>query len=231
MGWTMEKEVGQNERERVDRMKERLFIQKMKERNRIEEFIHTVLKSSSIGGVEVQPTPVGTRIIIHTSNPGLVIGSGGEKIKQLSRDIETKFKIENPQIDVQKISNPDLNPVVVAHLLAAAIENGVNFKRLGNQQLERIMRAGAIGCEIVFSGKFSGQRARTERFYAGYLKKCGEPSERDVLKGYTVANPRMGNVGVHVKIMLVNPSQLIEGERENIESEKKKEILASEEVQ
>ena len=68
--------------------------------------------------------------------------------------------------------------------------------------MQRIMESGAIGCEIVLSGKISGQRGRRERFIAGYLKKCGEPAKRDVAVGFAVANPKLGNIGVTVKIML-----------------------------
>jgi small subunit ribosomal protein S3 len=39
------------------------------------------------------------------------------------------------------------------------------------------MQAGAIGCEMIFTGKLSGERARKERFAAGYIKKAGETSD------------------------------------------------------
>ena len=78
----------------------------------------------------------------------------------------------------------------------------MNYKRLGNFYLNRIMQAGAIGCELVFSGKLAGERSRKERFAAGYLKKAGDTAERFVLKGFAVATPRLGNVGITVKIMI-----------------------------
>ncbi len=188
-------------------MKERLFIKKAKRQIGLEEFIKNNFHLAKFGDIEIQNTPVGTRIIIYTVTPGLVIGSGGEKIREMSEQIKEKFGIENPQIDVQKITNPDINPSIIAKNIAIAIENNVNYKRLGNHYVSRIMRAGAVGCEIVLAGKFSGQRARTERFNAGYLKKCGDPSEKDVIKGFMVANPRLGNVGIHVKIMIRPPSK------------------------
>ena len=183
-------------------MKERLFIQKSKEHVKLEEFVRRQFAQAKCGSIEVQYTPVVTRIILHTTTPGLIIGSGGERIKETVELIKKEFKIENPQIDVQRIENPDIDPVIIAQTLATAIESGVNFKKLGNFYLQRIMEAGAIGCEIVLSGKVSGQRSRRERFVAGYLKKCGEPAKRDVDKGFAVANPKLGNIGITVKIML-----------------------------
>lgn len=188
-------------KEKGSTMKERLFIQKSKEHVKLEEFIRKQFSQAKCGSIEVQYTPVVTRIILHTTTPGLIIGSGGERIKETVELIKKEFKIENPQIDVQRIDDPDLDPVIIAQTLATSIESGVNFKKLGNFYLQRIMEAGAIGCEIVLSGKLSGQRGRRERFVAGYLKKCGEPSKRDVDKGFAVANPKLGNIGVTVKIM------------------------------
>jgi small subunit ribosomal protein S3 len=183
-------------------MKERIFITKAKEHVALVEFLRKQFGQAKFGDIEVQHTPVVTRIIVYTTTPGLVIGSGGERVQEVSAMLKKKFGIENPQIDVQKISNPDLNATVVAQSIVSAIENGVNHKKLGNFYLQKIMNAGAIGCELVFSGKISGERSRKVRFAAGYLKKSGKPSEDDVVKGFAVANPRLGNIGITVKIMI-----------------------------
>ena len=182
-------------------MKERIFIQKSKENQIMEEFIKKRFSTAKCGRIEVQRTPIMTRIIIYTTTIGLVIGTGGEKIKEAIEILREKFKIENPQIDVQKIENPDLDPFIVAQNIAYAIESGTNHKRMGNFYIQRVMTAGAVGVEIVITGKVSGERSRKERFIAGYLKKCGHPAQVDVLKGYALATPRLGNVGVTVKIM------------------------------
>ena len=186
-------------------MKERIFIQKAKELVNLQEFIRKQFTQAKCGEIEIQHTPIVTRIVIHTTTPGLVIGTGGEKIRETAELLKQKFKIENPQIDVQKIMDPDMNPAVVAQAITAAIESGVNYKRLGNQYLQRIMESGAIGCEIVFSGKVSGQRSRTQRFSAGYLKKAGDPAMKDVITGFAVASPKLGSIGITVKIMINQP--------------------------
>ena len=183
-------------------MKERLFIQKAKEQVRLEEFVRKQFAQAKCGNIEVQHTPLVTRIVLHTTTPGLIIGSGGERIKETVEILKKEYGIENPQIDVQRIDNPDLDSNIVAQTIATSMESGVNFKKLGNYYMQRIMESGAIGCEIVLSGKISGQRGRRERFIAGYLKKCGEPAKRDVAVGFAVANPKLGNIGVTVKIML-----------------------------
>jgi small subunit ribosomal protein S3 len=190
-------------------MKERLFIDKARNKQLLEEFLKKQFTDANCGDIEVQYTPVGTKIVIHTTTPGLVIGRGGEKIKEISDILKDKFKIDNPQIDVQKIENPNLNPKVLAKSIAEGIEKNMNYKRLGGIYTKKIMDAGAIGCEIVFSGKFRGQRGFKERFIEGYLKKCGDPSVKDVLKGFAVANPKLGNVGISVKIMIRFPERAV----------------------
>src|SRR3989344_4854465 len=141
-------------------MKERIFIQKAKEQIELEEFIRSQFRQAKVGDIEIQHTPVVTRIVLYTTTPGLIIGSGGERIKETVEVLKKEFNIENPQIDVQKIDNPDMDPNIVAQTIAAAIESGVNFKKLGNYYKQRIMESGAIGCEIIMSGKISGQRGR-----------------------------------------------------------------------
>ena len=58
-------------------MKERLFIQKAKEQVKLQEFIRKQFTQAKCGEVEIQYTPVVTRIILYTTTPGLIIGSGG----------------------------------------------------------------------------------------------------------------------------------------------------------
>ncbi len=212
-------------------MKERLFIQKAKESVTMEEFIRHRFAAAKCGRIEVQRTPIMTRIVIHTTTVGLVIGTGGEKIRETIEVLKEKFKMENPQIDVQKIDNPDLDPYIVAQNIAYAIESGTSYKRLGNFYLMKVMNAGAVGAEIIVSGKLAGERSRKERFVAGYLKKCGYPAQRDVLKGFTVANPRLGNIGVTVKIMPSYEPEIpvIEAVKEAAAKEEPKKTEAKEE--
>jgi small subunit ribosomal protein S3 len=191
----------------------------MKENARLMNFIRNEFRQAKCGTIEVQHTPIMTRILIYTTTPGLIIGSGGENIKRVVDILREQYKIENPQIDVKKIDNPDLDAQIVAQSIASSIESGVSYKRLGNYYVSKIMETGAIGCEIIITGKLSGERSRRERFVEGYIKKCGEPSESDVIKGFAVANPKLGNIGITVKIMLVH-TDILKG-MQNIEPEPK----------
>ncbi len=204
-------------------MKERIFIKEAGKYVQIENFIKQRFSDVKCGNIDVQRTPLGTRIIIHTLTPGIIIGNKGKNIEELNEEIKEKFGIKNPQIDVQKVKDPDLEPNIVAQKIAASIERGVNYKKLGNFYLSKIMDAGAIGAEIVIAGKFSGERGRTARFIDGYVKKAGHEAELNVVKGFATANPKLGTCGITVSIMLRRPKPILNLPEEDEEKKSKKE--------
>jgi small subunit ribosomal protein S3 len=151
--------------------------------------------------VEIKRLPIGTQVRLYVERPGMVIGRKGKSIQRLTDELEKKFKLENPQIEAVEIKNPELNGPIMAKRTAFSLERGINIRRLGYLTLRRIMNAGARGAEIKISGKVAGERSRDYRFYAGYLSKAGEPSEKLVSKGYATAHTKPGTVGVQVKVM------------------------------
>ena len=156
---------------------------------------------AGFGGLDVQRTPMGTRVTLITERPGIVIGRRGSAIKNLTRAIEEDFKFDNPQVEVQEVENPNLNAQIMAEKLAFALERGWHFRRAGHSTIRRVMDAGARGCHIVIAGKLTGQRHRTEKFKEGYIKFCGEPKLKDIDKGFAVAKLKPGVIGVTVEIM------------------------------
>jgi small subunit ribosomal protein S3 len=133
--------------------------------------------------------------------PGLVIGRGGETIRELASILEEKFHVSNPQISVSEIEIPELNAYVVASKLASTLQRGVHFRRAGFWALNQVIEAGALGAEIVISGKLRTERARYEKFKSGYLPKCGEPPLRYMRKAEVHVQLKPGMFGVRVRIM------------------------------
>jgi len=180
---------------------ERLFIKQGLKRAELEEYLEKELEKSGYGGVDIRRIPTGTRVALYVERPGMVIGRKGRSIKQLTDDLAQKYKLENPQVEVVEIKVPELSGPVMAKRIAFALERGIKYRRVGYTALRRIMRAGARGAEIVISGKLSGERSRTGRFYDGYLKKAGEPALKFVSYGFAVAKLKPGVIGVKVRIM------------------------------
>ena len=73
----------------------------------LNEFFSAALKDAGYGGIEVQKTPVGARITVYVTRPGLAIGRKGVGIKDLMTKIEQKFGLQNPQISVLEVPNPE----------------------------------------------------------------------------------------------------------------------------
>jgi small subunit ribosomal protein S3 len=183
---------------------EQQFIDDGLRRTQIDEFFADELARAGYGGMELAQTPMGTQIVLKAEKPGMVIGKGGKNIRKITTELEERFDLDDPQIDVQEVDEPDLNAQIVADRLANALERGWYFRKAGHTTIDRIMDAGALGAEIVLSGKVTGARSRVEKFNRGYVKHNGEPAEEIVDHGVGTAVMKLGTIGVQVKIIPPN---------------------------
>ena len=167
----------------------------------IDEFLEKRLHSAGFGGAEVARTPLGTRVIIYATRPGLVIGRRGSNIIELTRLLEERFKLQNPQIAVSEIEVPELNARVMGSRIADAVQRGIHFRRTGFWALNQIMKAGAIGAEIVIRGKLTSQRHRYEKYREGYIVRSGDPALKNVRSAVTSVQLKQGLIGISVKIV------------------------------
>jgi small subunit ribosomal protein S3 len=170
----------------------------------VHEFLSKELSRAGYGGMMMNRTPMGIQITVYAEKPGMVIGKGGKLIRKLTRDLDRNFRLDNPQIDVQDVGKAELNAQVVANRLASSLERGWYFRKAGQTTLRRVMESGALGCEIIMSGKVTGPRSRVEKFLSGYVKHSGKPSQEIVDHGYAVAVKKLGTIGCQVRIVPPN---------------------------
>ena len=180
---------------------EKKFVQDGFTKALVNEYLAKELNRAGYGGMQMNRTPMGTQITVYAEKPGMVIGKGGKLIRKITRDLDRRFRLDNPQVDVQDVGKGDLNSQVVANRLASSLERGWYFRKAGQSMLRRVMDSGARGCEIVISGKLTGPRSRTEKFIAGYIKHSGKPAIEIVDKGYSVAVKKLGVIGCQVRII------------------------------
>ena len=180
---------------------EQQFIENGLQRAQIDEFFQDELDRAGYGGMNIAKTPMGTQIVLKAEKPGMVIGKGGKNIRKITTTLTEEFGMDDPQVDVQEVDEPDLNARIVADRLANALERGWYFRKAGHTTIDRIMEAGALGAEIVLSGKVTGARSRVEKFNRGYIKHNGEPAQDVVDDGQGVAVMKLGTIGVTVKII------------------------------
>jgi small subunit ribosomal protein S3 len=184
---------------------EKHFIQEGIIRSEVENYLKAELSQAGYSGINIQKTPLSTRVILYVEKPPLVIGKRGNRINTLTDYLKQKYKIENPTIDVQKIEVPTLDANIVARRIAVALERGINRRRVVYKALHAVMSSGARGIEVTLSGKIVGKggRSRTEKYSEGYMKKAGE-SAKLVRVGSIQAALKAGVIGVTVKIVPPN---------------------------
>lgn len=184
-------------------MIERKFVmQKIKE-FQIQEYIKYHLKNVGHSHTKMVKTPLGEKIVVYTSRPGLIVGRRGQNIKELTKTLKRVFGLENPQIEISEVEKPNLDANIVAERIADALERfgSQRFKAICHKAMENAMNVGALGIEIKIGGKVPSSRAKSWRFYSGYLKKCGDIAITSIDTAYAQAKLKTGVIGVKVSIM------------------------------
>jgi len=183
-------------------MEERQIVKFKKDEFVIKEYIKSILGKGKISKVRIEYTPVGEKVIVSTNKPGLVIGRRGEKIDELTDILKTKFKLENPRVEIEEITQPEFDAQIIADEIALGLERlgPLKFKVIAYRTLQKVMGAGALGAEIILGGKLPGARAKSWRFAQGYLKKVGD-SAKVVDRAKSRAETRPGTVGIKVSIL------------------------------
>ena len=184
-------------------MIERKFVAQNLREFLIREFIASKLNRVGLSSVKLKRTPLGDKIVISTLKPGLVVGRGGSTITALTKELKTEFNLNNPQIELDEIKSPYKDASIVAEQIVNSLERfGIKrFKGIGHKVISEVMKAGALGVEVLISGKVPSLRAKRWRFYQGYLKKCGDISVEGVLKTQSIARLKLGVIGVQVSIL------------------------------
>lgn len=180
---------------------EKYFVKEGMKESQIEEFLRDKFDRAGYSHVDIQRTPLGTRITVFAEKPGLVIGKSGRRINEITDEIKEKFELENPMLDVKEVENPYLDAQIIANKIAKSIERGGFYKKIANFYLQKIIEAGAIGVEIRIAGKLGGERGRFQKFKEGYIKHAGYYADNLVDDGYATATIKLGKVGVRVKIL------------------------------
>ena len=179
----------------------RKIIDRNVERHLVKEFLMENTQRAGFGGISIQRTPMGTKVMLTAERPGIVIGRKGAIISRLQTRLSKEFKLENPKLEVSEVEEPRLNAQIMAQKLASLLERGWYFRRAGHSTVMNIMDSGAKGVIVILNGKITGARHRTQKFIAGHVKYCGETSIQLMDRGYAVANKKLGTIGCTVAIM------------------------------
>jgi len=178
------------------------FANNLIEDNKIREFIQKKYKEASISRVVIERTQgVQAKVIVNvfTARPGVLIGQKGAGIEALKKALDKLVDGKQVTINIKEIKHADLDSNVVAQGVAQQIEKRVVVKRAIKMAIQRIMKAGALGCKVMVSGRINGaEMARDEKFSQGSVPLHTIRANIDY--GFAKAITTYGVLGVKVWI-------------------------------
>jgi len=166
----------------------------------LNDFLKEKIKDAGFNKVEISKTPTGTKITLHVTRPGIVIGRKGTGIKELTEKIESDFGLKNPQISVEEIKKAELSPSVMCNRMSSHIQRGTAFRRVTMWTMKQIMEAGAMGVQITISGKLRGDRSAFEKHTMGVLPRAGNYAKNLVSEDIVHTETPMGLIGIKIRI-------------------------------
>lgn len=172
----------------------------------IREFLAKKLRGFYVSRVEIERNMKSTKIIIHTSRPGMIIGRSGEGATKLKSEIEKQLKrkkvlnIEDFKLDIVEVANPDADASIVACAIAEGLEKRLPFRRVMKQSIEKVISArGVKGARIYLTGRLGGAEiARSEQVKRGSIPL--QTFRADVDFAREKAHMSYGDIGIKVWI-------------------------------
>ena len=168
------------------------------EDHRIRNFIMNKLGHAAISKIEIERFPNQVAIMIHSAKPGVVIGRKGATVKELRSDLR-RLSGKSIKVDIEEISNPDLDALLVAQNIAGQLSRRISHSRAIKRAIQQTMRQGAEGIRIEVSGRLNGSdMARKEKMSEGQVPR--NTIRADIDYGFTEALTTYGQIGVKVWI-------------------------------
>lgn len=169
---------------------------------KLREFLMKKFKTASIARVDIERAVNKLTITLHVARPGVVIGRGGSGLDELKKQLMSQLQIaeaKNLELKVEEIKSPDLVAYLVAANAADQLAKRMPSKRVLNQVVERVTKAGAPGVKILLSGRINGAEiARRESAKKGTIPL--HTLRADIDFAHVPALTKSGYVGVKVWI-------------------------------
>ncbi len=169
---------------------------------RIREFLMKKLRNASIARVEIERAVNKMTLTLFVARPGVVIGRGGSGLDELKKSLMSELGIteaKNLEIRVEEVKSPDLVAFLVASSAAEQLMKRMPSKRVLNQVVERVTKAGGKGVKVLLSGRINGAEiARRESAKKGTVPL--HTLRADIDFAHVPALTKSGYVGVKVWI-------------------------------
>lgn len=167
---------------------------------RLRQFIEKELERAGVSRIDIERYPNSVQITVFTAKPGIVIGRKGESVTKLRQSLQDLAGVDKKvKVEVEEITKPDLDAVLVAKNIAGQLERRISHSRAMKRAISQAMRQGAKGIRIAVSGRLGGaEMARKEWMVEGRVPRNTLRSHIDY--GTAEALTTFGRIGVKVWI-------------------------------
>ncbi len=153
---------------------------------------------SGIAKVDIDRFPSQLVVTIWTAKPGIVIGRKGAQVKVLRQKLE-ELTGKRVKVEVEEITQPDMEAQLVAENIADQIERRISHSRAMKRAIGQAMRQGAQGIKIVVAGRLGGsEMSRREWQREGRVPLQTLRADIDFAKAEALTT--FGRIGVKVWI-------------------------------
>lgn len=164
----------------------------------VRRLVNKELPNAGISRIDIERFSNQIQVVIWTAKPGIVIGRKGGTVKELRnklRDLTGKAI----KLEVEEISQPDLDAKLVAENIAGQLERRISHSRAMKRAVVQAMRQGAQGIRIEAGGRLAGsEMARQEKVWEGRVPRNTIRADLDY--GFVEALTTFGRIGVKVWI-------------------------------
>jgi len=136
---------------------------------KMREYILKTLHNADVSKVEIIRYPGKITLNIFTARPGIVIGSKGQKIDELEKNLR-KFTEKSVHLNIKEVKTPDLDATLIGKNVARQISTRRSYRRAMKMAIQRAIEAGAKGIKITCSGRLGGaEMSRIETHKEGRI--------------------------------------------------------------
>lgn len=162
----------------------------------VRRFIKKELYSAGISRILLERAPGKLKITIHTARPGTVIGSGGEGVNRLKKQVE-KLSDSNVFINIVEVRKPETDAQLIAESIALQLEKRIAYRRAMKKAISQALKFGVKGIKVNLAGRLAGAEiARREVYREGRVPL--HTLRADIDYGYTQSRTTYGVIGVKV---------------------------------
>ncbi len=148
--------------------KKQHFAQRVLQDWQIRQYIYRRYPRGGISRIIIERFPRRITITIYTARPGVIVGKGGQEIRQLTDELRVLTGESELDVKIGEITRPELEAPLVAENIARQIEARVNHRRAIKAAMQATLKMGAEGIRVEVAGRLGGaEMARREKYIEG----------------------------------------------------------------